>query len=847
VRIPLDYYQILAVTERNLPELEQAYQDRLRQLPRKGYSDAAIESRKQLIKLAHRVLSDPQQREQYEAERLPSVPIGADDLPSTADPATSVPAHRHAELDITPEHFLGGLLILFERGEYEEINSICMPYLGNNGHNSNSGSLHPRPLATVTPSSNLQIEPMITIEETDSIADCRSVGKGDRVIPLKPDIVLTMVFSFLELGAREWRNSRYEDAVIHFETARKILVQEDLFPQIQGQIDRRLDRLRPYRILSLVSLEFDRQEQRREGIKFLEELLESACRDEVECQKRFGLSSERTIQFIHETLPSLTATEQRNLFSQIARDAYQMDLNALSVMQLACTYLHVYALVAQGFAYRNPQSIYTAQQILQSQLSHKLDVTIEQAICAVLLGQTEEANRLLTAAAKSPALMMIRQHALGAADLLSGLCWYIESWLKDEVFPCFRDLVESNPDLNDYYHNRDVVDFIDRLPAADLSILAWDTHSLHTTDTSPSGNPAPVQYPSQPDSSDELVSAHPELLAADVRPVDSLNTAVRQLSQDRLGSGNVDPAQRVEQIQSTSPAPVNTADIDTSAPLESQTQSRHLSSISTTRTIDGHFEEIYPENYQETTVFVAETASNSQLVPTTRKNQQLTQRDRAASTMVRSRRPRRKPNIPRILLVCAGGLTCLWGLIWLVNAAFRSLTAPPLVSTSPATISVTKSAPTKPESKPQPPAPQLKPPVGLLTKDIAQQAVKNWLNAKSKSLSQQYQTDRLKDIVVDPALSLALDRVKTAKAEGIHWVYKHPEISIEPIPSADAMATSATIQAQVKENAEYYKDNRLDPTQSYSQKLLVEYNLVRQKDRWYVKNMDVIKSLDSSK
>ncbi|NJR32145.1 MAG: DnaJ domain-containing protein [Chamaesiphon sp. CSU_1_12] len=65
MRIPLDYYQILAITESNLSELEEAYRDRLLQLPRQGYSDAAIESRKQLITVAYEVLSDARQRELY--------------------------------------------------------------------------------------------------------------------------------------------------------------------------------------------------------------------------------------------------------------------------------------------------------------------------------------------------------------------------------------------------------------------------------------------------------------------------------------------------------------------------------------------------------------------------------------------------------------------------------------------------------------------------------------------------------------------------------------------------------------------------------------------------------------
>jgi hypothetical protein len=845
VRIPLDYYQILAVTERNLLELEQAYRDRLLQLPRKGYSEAAIESRKQLITLAHQVLNDPQQRERYEAQRLSSVPMGTEGAATGDDNTPPADPHRQPQLEIAPEHFLGGLLILFERGEYEEINSICMPYLGNNGNNSNSGSLHLHPLTSVTPSGKLsesidRLEPNMS----DSF---NSTGIGDRVIPLKPDIVLTMVYSFLELGSREWRKHRYEEAVIHFQTAQKILVQENLFPTMHGQIERRLDRLRPYRILSLVSSPLDRQEQRQEGIQFLAELLESTCQNEVECQERFGFSSERTIQFIHETLPSLTAVEQRNLFSQIARDSYQLGTNTLNVMQLACTYLYVYALVAQGFAYRNPQSIYTAQQILQHRLKQRLDVTIEQAICALLLGQTEETNRLLAAATESPALNIIRQHAQGESDLLSGLCWYIESWLKDEVFPCFRDLVESDPTLNDYYHNRDVQDFIERLPTGDLSILAWGTDSSDFLNSQPSGNLNLADEQLNLPESNQSDSANSGLFPVGLRRADSLNTSAWQLPQDRLGNGNVVPAMRVEQTPPATAEAENYPDLGDNAKdlpiqLESKPQGRHFSAVPTAKTIDGKFEQFYPEHHQDT-AFVAATASISQLVPTN-KDQQLTQRD--STTMVRSRRPRRKPNVPRILLVCAGALTCLWGIIWLINAAFVMLTTP-AGSTSPATISV-QQQPT-PSSNPEPTQqssqPQIEPPVGLLTKDIAQQAVKNWLNAKAKSFDRQYQTDRLKEIVVDPALSLTLDRVKTAKAEGIHWVYKHPEISIEPIPSGDALATTATIKAQVKENAQYYKDNRLDPAFSYSKKLLVEYNLVRQKDRWYVKNMDVIKSVDS--
>ncbi len=835
MRIPLDYYQILAITESNLSELEQAYRDRLLQLPRQGYSDAAIESRKQLITCAYEVLSDARQPEQSIAEPSAVVRTGtaAGSPNGTANTATDF--YRRPELEIAPEHFVGGLLILFERGEYEEINSICMPYLGNNGRNSNSGSLHPHPPLQVTPSGNLRAAELISHIEPAAITSFKRSPVGDRAIPLMPDIVLTMIFSFLELGDREWRDACYEAAVIHFETAQKILIQEDLFPQIQGQIDRRLDRLRPYRVSSLVALPLERHEQRRQGIQFLEELLESACTNEVQCQERFGLNSERTIQFIHETLPQLTAAEQRNLFSQVARDSYQLGTNSLNVMQVACTYLHVHASIAQGFAYRNPQSIYTAHQILQYRLSQRLDVTIEQAICALLLGQTEEAERMLDSASESAASIVIRQQSHGYNDLLRGLCWYIESWLKEEVFPCFRDLHDSDPALNAYFNDRDVQDFTERVPAADNNISGWATSTPKLIDVPASGDLS-GSIPSDLTNSPQLDAR--AMSPANHRRSGSLNTAW-QSSQDRLTSGRVAPAMRVEQPPSLPNSPIPTvAEVDEATGnlihLE-QERLRRRPSMPTARTIDGQFEAAALADARYQPQVLPETQT-SQLVPT--------RKDRSTGKMVRSRRSRRKPNIPRILLVGTGGIACLWGIVWLANSLLRGLTD---LSPNPSAITTYSPSPKLPAAEPEvvrpSPQPIAKTPIGM-TADVAKQTVTNWLSAKAKSLDRGYQTDRLKDVLIEPALSSALDRAQTAKVEGVYWQYSHPKVIIEPLPPIEPLAKSATIAARVTEDAKFFEGTRLNPNRSYSKTLLVEYNLVRQNERWYVKDMNVLKSLE---
>jgi tetratricopeptide (TPR) repeat protein len=855
VRIPLDYYQILGIPESCLSELEQAYRDRLDQLPRQEYSDAAIESRKQLISLAYQVLSDPQQRSEYEAIQIAPVAEVVDVGELTVGHAVAAASFdRRPDLEISPDHFLGGLLILFERGEYEEINSICMPYIGNDGRNSNSGSLH-LPLV-LTPSGNLPssakngVDPAVMwkVNRTET---------GSQAIPLKPDIVLTMAFSLQELGDREWRDGCYEAAVSHFETARKILVQEDLFPQIQGQIERRLDRLRPYRISYLVALPLDLHEQRRQGIHFLEELLERACTNEPACQERFGLNSERTIQFIHETLPHLTAGEQSHLFSQLARDSHQLGANALTHMQLACTYLHVHALIAQGFAYHNPQLIYRAQQILRYRLNQRLDVSIEQAICAVLMGQIEDAEAVLATAPESAALVVIRQQSQGLPNLLRGLCWYIESWLKDEAFPCFRDLTHNDPSLQNYFSDPDVQDFADRASIAlaeqadaDGKMSTWKKSAPVLIDVPVSGDLSPSGELSQPHSTRSLAERmEPEILLAGIphmggRP--SNLSQAWQSSQHQLGNGAVLPAERVGQVPLPPPEPpigeqVPEVEIESTTnviQLERE-RLRRRPSMPTARTIDGQRDEIHSQE-----IPLAAAVSSSKLIPAS-KSGQLTRQNGTTGAIVR-RRQRRKPNIPRILLVGTGGLGVACGAVWLANATWNQFQTPdrsPIAKYSPLPDPPTG---TRPPARSPAPQPQKPVPVGILTKDTAQQIVQTWLSAKTKSLGPEYQTAQLKDILVEPALGRALGRVEAAKADGDYIKYQH-HVTVASIEQANPLAPVAIIQAQVREDAEYFDNKKPTPVRSTSNTYSIKYNLVRQdlsgtapNSRWYVKQIDLI-------
>ena len=77
-------------------------------------------------------------------------------------------------------------------------------------------------------------------------------------------------------------------------------------------------------------------------------------------------------------------------------------------------------------------------------------------------------------------------------------------------------------------------------------------------------------------------------------------------------------------------------------------------------------------------------------------------------------------------------------------------------------------------------------------------------------MNQEYQTAQLANILVEPALSGAIERAQTAKTDGVHWQYKHPNIGISSIAQASPQANTASIEAQVEEDAQYYEGAQIE-------------------------------------
>lgn len=806
MRIPLDYYRILGLPiQATAEQLNQAYRDRTLQLPRREYSEAAITSRKQLLDEAYAVLSDPEQRSTYDAsflaktyDREPGQAIAIGTSEKSQGTEAGVDPHTPS-IEIQPEQLIGSLLIFQELGEYELVLKLAQPYLGS----SNSISL-----------------------------DKGRLGDPQLV---RPDIVLTLALACLELGREQWQQGQYENAATSLETGQELLLKEGLFAAVRGEIQADLYKLRPYRILELLALPEENIVERRNGLRLLQEMLQERRGIDGTSDDQSGLSIDDFLRFIQQLRGYLTAAEQQNLFEAEARRP-----------SAVATYLAVYALLARGFAQRQPALIARAKQMLM-RLGRRQDVHLEQSVCALLLGQTEEASRALELSQEYEPLAFIREHSQGAPDLLPGLCLYGERWLQKSVFPHFRDLASQKASLKEYFADEQVQVYLENLPES----------SGETNNEWAAVDSQQAVYPTTAYSSS--INEPTSFRRADFRPVSDYGGSRSQETHQHLSStpqhsvaesvvaGSQRTAERTPvAVASSRTATVGaTTERPTAQGVSTLPAAQRISQVSTAgeSTVTGLPRETASRSQRRQRH--SRIGSESLGTPSHRMN------SGAGSSLesegglehISPGRPRSSDKfkssqkIRRLVLLSIGGLVGLGllvlVLIWL-QRTLQGLSAPPLKGDQPQ-VSLANPPVTIPE-----PGGQMMAPDGPLTKETAQQAIQSWLTAKSLAFGSDHQIERLEQILAEPALSRSRQSAEADKQKNSYWQYKHA-VEVNSVETSPASPDRAKVDAAVKESAQFYREGQENKAKSYNENLRVQYDLVRQDGRWLIKDWTVVR------
>ncbi|MFM7877924.1 MAG: IMS domain-containing protein [Microcystis panniformis] len=746
MRIPLDYYRILGIPfQVSAEQIDLAHADRGRQLPRQEYSQTAIVARQHLLDQAYQVLSEPDRRRDYDAQFFDPNPLllnpesSAENLDSqTGEVAAASAEYPTPQITIDPADLVGALLILQELGEYELVIRLAETYL--------------------------DLEPTT-----------------------RPDMILTLALAYGELSREYWQDKNYEQAASTAAKALTCLEQEQMFPQVASEIRHDCDRLRPYRVLELLSQEKNPSLGRQRGLNLLEEMLAARGGIDGQGDDRSGLGVDNFLRFIQQLRVYLTQAEQEKIWAKEAQRPSAVG-----------NYLLVYALIARGFAQKQPAAIVAASDRLQ-QLQKRQDVSIERSICALLLGQTEQASTILETSQEQEILNYIKEQSGQSPDLLPGLCRYGERWLQTEVFCHFSDLVDQKASLKEYFAEEEVQNYLEELSGfpdetvpvsvqekvgepleSEVTVLKTHTPPTHL-------NPAPGATPMR----ESAYSSHsrpqkPSLARANGERTGTAVPALRATAQEETFTpytqGNV---------------VVKAADrqLALNPPRRRPTRSRHPAV--------GNSQPAAPETVK------------TALVPPKR------------------RRPaRRKLRLDRVAILGVGLVGTLVVLSLGVKAIVDSQS--PLAALQGEQLPISLNTPIL--EIPSANAEVME--RTSLDRETAKETIQAWLGAKSAAFGSEHQKEPLKEVLTGSALEIWQKRAAALQGNN-YWRYDH-QVDVRSVTNNPKNPNLATVEAIVNEKAMYFHNSKEIVERSYNESLKVRYDLVRQGDKWLIEKTQVL-------
>ncbi len=277
------------------------------------------------------------------------------------------------------------------------------------------------------------------------------------------DLTLLAILAHKELAQELRLRGQLEAAAAELEAASVRLQDTGKFLSLQKELDQWLLHIRPERVLTL--LKNANPESRSLGISLFQEWLEEREGIEGSGSDGSGLDRNGIFQFLETVLPLLDGDEQLQIF------AFEAERPSV-----AAAYLAAQALLAKGYTSGDPHAVRKARGYF-IRLNQRRDVHIELAVCALLLGQAEEAERALEHSKEAGILDNIRQRSKDSPDLLPGLCQYAEEWLGT-LTRQIRDLKSSEEkearSLKAYFAHSGVQTYLENLSDDDNGLKEAD-------------------------------------------------------------------------------------------------------------------------------------------------------------------------------------------------------------------------------------------------------------------------------------------------------------------------------------------------------------------------------------
>ena len=399
VDLPIDHFRLLGVSPTAEPDaVLRALQLRLDRCPDQGFTHESLTQRAELLRLSADLLTDPERRGQYEAMLLE---LGQEHPGDTAG------------LELSSNLEVAGLMLLWEAHAPHEAFQLARQ------------ALQP--------------------------PQAPALGSGR-----ESDLSLLAALAARDAADQDQQQRRYESAANLLQEGMQLLQRMGKLPEQRQVLETDLSRLRPFRILDLLSRDLAEQSARQEGLVMLENFISDrggleggALEGLVTADLPAGMDQGAFELFFQQIRRFLTVQEQVDLYGRL-QDAGSADASFLVVMALA----------AAGFSQRKPERVQDARTRLQELKLDGLDTKPLLGCLDLLLGDVDRAERHFASSPDPAVKTWLSAHP---GDALAALCDYCRTWLGRDVLPGYRDVDAAAIDLEAWFADRDVQAYVERL------------------------------------------------------------------------------------------------------------------------------------------------------------------------------------------------------------------------------------------------------------------------------------------------------------------------------------------------------------------------------------------------
>jgi len=201
----------------------------------------------------------------------------------------------------------------------------------------------------------------------------------------------------------------------------------------------------------LLSRDLNDQDSHKKGLSMLENLIikRGGLEGKNKSEYKNFLNQREFEAFFQQIKPFLTVQEQVDLYLELLKRG-----------SLEAGFLAFLSLTAIGFSKRKPEKLFEARKLLKKLNLSGLDSMPLIGCLDLLLADVDQSSSRFLSSSDENLKNWLNNYS---GDKLEAICIFCKNWLENDVLVGYRDIEPEEIDLDSWFEDREIQDFIEEL------------------------------------------------------------------------------------------------------------------------------------------------------------------------------------------------------------------------------------------------------------------------------------------------------------------------------------------------------------------------------------------------